>query len=178
MKKIVFQKSKFGLNQIVILQAIFSTLMLVFATYQLLDWNLFPWLNVVIIFGSSLLCLIFLMIIKIENPKIKMFILTTASAQLLFSTLFLSQPEILRSNWHWLFFPLLLVFCAIFWDVLSRKTKPVLYIGRISCIILIILTFIKFIKFYNFLDTLIICLMLILVGLILISKNKPLGVGS
>lgn len=156
-----------------LLAAVF-TLIVAFAIYQVLNWNFFPWLNLSIVFGSSLVSLIFTLITKIQTKSIKVLILTIATLQLSFSSFLLSQPEILRENWQWLFFPPVIVLCALIWDLFSKKNFRLIYIGRAISLCLIILSFLKFLKNYNWLDYTLIGLIIITILLLLFSKNNQI----
>ncbi len=92
------------LNQIIRIKLILIGLLLAYSLYQVLNWNLFPWFNFVVIFGSSFLSLIFALVVKIQSRIIKILILTIASIQLFISAIFHTFHELLRVNWQWLFF--------------------------------------------------------------------------
>jgi hypothetical protein len=165
---------RLGINQILVLKAIIFTFILAFSLYQVSTWHLFPWLNLSIVFGSSLLCLLFALIVNIQIKYIKISILVIAFFQLLISSFLLSQPEILRSNWQWLFFSLVIVFCMILLDLFSRKIPRVFFWGRIFCLTLFVLTFIKFLYSYKCLNYLIMAIVLISILFLLFSKNNSI----
>ncbi len=163
------------INQLITTQAIIFALLFAFAFYQVLNWVLFPWLNLTIVFGSSFLCLFFAFIVKIQLRVIKVFILTIASIQILISSIFLSQPELLRNNWQWMLFPLAILFSAIFWDLFSRRMHQINFIGRIACVLLTILSFFKFVNLYFWIDYPLVGLIIITTCLLLFSKNTQLS---
>jgi hypothetical protein len=163
---------KVTVNQVTTLVGILFALLCAFSFYQVLNWNLFPWLKLSIIFGSSFLCLIFALIVKIQESVIKYLILTTAFIQLLISAIMLSQHEMLRTNWQWMFFPLSGIFSMIFWDLFSRKINQVSFFGRIACSILLILTFLKFLYSFQWIDYSLICLVLLMSLILLFTKSK------
>jgi hypothetical protein len=163
------------INHVIIIPTIIFALLFAFACYQVLNWVLFPWLNLTIVFGSSFLCLFFAFIVKIQLRVIKVFILTIASTQILFSSIFLSQPELLRNNWQWMLFSLAILFSAIFWDLFSRRIHQINFIGRIACVMLTILSFFKFVNLYFWIDYLLVALIIITTCLLLFSKNTQLS---
>jgi hypothetical protein len=163
---------KLSINLIIIILVILFALVSAFALYEVLMWNLFPWLNLSIIFGSSFLCLIFGLIVKIQGKFIKILIVTMASIQIVISSFLLSQSEMFRTNWHWLFFLQTVVFCSIFWDLFSKKTDQINLLGRSCCIVLLILTFLKFLTFYTWIDYPLIGMIGIILCLLLFNKKN------
>jgi hypothetical protein len=163
---------KLNVHRVITILGVLSALICAFSLYQVLNWNLFPWLKVLIIFGSSFLCLIFPLVVKIYSRQISYLILVLALIQFLTSALMLSQYEMLRANWQWVFFPLTAIFSFIFWDLFSRKTNQVNFIGRITCIILLILTFLKFLNHFEWIDYCLILIILIITSILIFSKSR------
>jgi hypothetical protein len=163
---------KSNTNRVITIVSVLFALLGAFSLYQVLNWNLFPWLKLSIIFGSSFLCLIFALVVKIYSRQISYLILVTALIQFLTSALFLSQHEILKAYWQWMFFPLTVIFSMIFWDLFSRKKNQVNFTGRISCIILLILTFLKFLKHFEWLDYCLILIILTITSFLIFSKSS------
>ena len=151
---------------------IFLALLTAFSIYQILNWNLFPWLKLSIISSSSLLCLIIGLVVKIQSPIIRILIRSMSFIQLLISCLFLSQYELLRTKCEWLFFPIIVIFSLFFWDLFSRKMNQIKSFGRIACFILLILTLLKFIISFHWLDYSLIFLVTVITLLLLFTKSK------
>ena len=160
------------LNQIIRIKLILIGLLLAYSLYQVLNWNLFPWFNFVVIFGSSFLSLIFALVVKIQSRIIKILILTIASIQLFISAIFHTFHELLRVNWQWLFFPITIVFCLVFWDLLLRRTSKIKFFGRIICSMLLICTFYKFLVRTEWNDFLLIGFVSVIIILLIFSNNK------
>lgn len=163
---------KSNVTKVITIVSILFALLFTFSFYQVLTWNLFPWLKVSIIFGSSFLCLIFVQVVKIHSKQISYLILATTLVEFLICAFMLSQYEILRANWQWMFFPLTVIFSMIFWDLFSRKKNQVNFIGRISCIILLILTFLKFLKHFEWLDYCLILVILTITSFLIFTKSS------
>jgi len=161
-----------NVNKVITIVSILFALLCAFSLYQVLNWNLFPWLKLFIIFGSSFLCLIFALVVKIQSRQISYLILVTSLIQFLKTALLLSQIEILRANWQWLFFPLTVIFSMIFWDLFSRKKNQVNFIGRILCIILLIFNFFNFLKHFEWLDNCLILIILTINSFLIFSKSS------
>ena len=104
---------------------------------------------------------------------IQILLLGIASIQIFMTAFFMSQHEMLRTNWQWLFFPLTIVFCLVFWDLLSRRTDKIKLIGQIFCSLLFILTFFKFFVRMEWIDSLLIGFVTVITILLLFSKNRP-----
>ena len=143
-----------------------------FSIYQVLGWNLFPWVNLSIISGATLICLIFGMIVKIQSIRIKNSIIIVSGIEIIISSILLMQTELLRNQWQWIFFPITLIFCLIFWDLFSRRNHQIQFLGRISCLILLILTFLKFINAFSNLNNLIMATILWISCLLIFSGYK------
>jgi hypothetical protein len=143
-----------------------------FSIYQVLGWNLFPWVNLSIISGATLICLIFGMIVKIQSMRIKNSIIIVSGIEIIISSILLMQTELLRNQWQWIFFPITLIFCLIFWDLFSRRNHQIQFLGRISCLILLILTFLKFINAFSNLNNLIMATILWISCLLIFSGYK------
>ena len=164
---------KASLRQIASIQVILFGTLIAFSLYQVLNCNLFPWLNLSVIFGSSFLSLIFVLVVKIQLRIIQILILAIASIQIFMTAFFMSQHEMLRTNWQWLFFPLTIVFCLVFLDLLSRRTDKIKLIGQIFCSLLFILTFFKFFVRMEWIDSLLIGFVTVITIILLFSKNRP-----
>lgn len=163
---------KSNLTKVITIGTILFAILCAFSLYQVLNWNLFPWLKVSIIFGSSFLCLIFALVVKIHSRQISYLILITTLIEFLICAFMISQYEILRTNWQWMFFPITIIFSLIFWDLFSRKKNQVNFIGRISCIILLILTFFKFLKHFEWLDYCLILIILTITSFLIFTKSS------
>lgn len=163
---------KSTVSKVITIVSILFALLFAFSLYQVLNWNLFPWLKVSIIFGSSFLCLIFALVVKIYSRQISYLILVIALIQFLISALFLAQHEILRAYWQWMFFPLTVIFSMIFWDIFSRKKNQVNFTGRIASIILLILSFFKFLINVEWIDYFLILTILTITFILIFSKSS------
>lgn len=161
-----------SLNQVLVIQGLLLALLLAFALYQVLILNLFPWLNLSIVFATSFLCLIFNLIINIQTRIIKRLILFVSIFQFILSSFLLYQPELLRSNWQWLFFPLSIIFCSIFWDLFSRRSQQIRLIGRIGCFMLLISCTLKFVNQFSWIEYPLTILIVLISTLLFFSKNN------
>jgi hypothetical protein len=164
---------KLSTTRLLQLNAIIFALLVALSLYQVINWNFFPWLNLAIISGTTFLSMIFAMIVKIQARNINLLIIIISGIQFLFSSLILIRPELLRNHWQWLFFPITIIFCLIFWELFSRRNHRIDFTGKISCIILMIITFMKFLNTFLELNNLLIVLILWISGLLIFSKNKP-----
>lgn len=161
-----------NVSKIITILGILFALLSAFSLFQVLNWNLFPWLKLSIIFGSSFLCLVLAIVVKIQLKVINYLILVTAFIQLLTSTFMVSQHEILRANWQWMFFPLSVIFSMIFWDLFSRKKNQVNFFGRIACGFLLVLTFLKFLNPLQLIDYSLIGIISIVTLTLIFTKSK------
>ena len=163
---------KAKINRAITIVSVLFALLGAFSLYQVLNWNLFPWLKLSIIFGSSFLCLIFALVVKIYSREISYLILVTALIQFLTSALLLSQHEILRAYWQWMFFPLTVIFSMIFWDLFSRKRGQINFYGRIACCLLLVLAFLKFFNPLQWIDYSLIGIVSIVTLTLIFSKSR------
>ena len=163
---------KYSLNQIISFQGFIFFLLFSFSLYQVLYWNLFPWLNLSILFSVSTLFVLLAKIVKIKSRRIKIIILTIASSQILASLFLLSNHELLINHWQWLFFSIPLLFCFIFWELFSRRRSRIRSIGYFTCSFLFILTFLKFMNQSSWIDYALIGLLTFCIVTLIFSENN------
>jgi hypothetical protein len=168
----VLNVKKASTNRVLIILTILVAFIFFFSFYQVLNWNLFPWLNLTILFGLSFSSLIFLLMVKIQSRIIIALILSILGLQFVVSLFFLSQPKILGLNWQWLLFPSLLIFSCIFWDLFSRKLRLINFIGRVACLTLLLLSVLKFSYLVSWIDYLLIGLIFLIMTILIFSKNN------
>jgi hypothetical protein len=139
---------------------------------QIIQGELFPWLNFTI--ASGLPLIIFLLSFLIQDKKIITLkvVYSFIILQFLIAIYFLINPVYLKLYWNLLFIPTLLFICFLFLEFALRKNKLVFNILKISIAILVISILSNLIFTHYLLDYVIICSIISIFTLIIFSKNK------
>lgn len=139
---------------------------------QIIQEELFPWLNFTI--ASGLPLIIFLLSFLVQDKKtitLKV-VYSFIILQFLIAIYFLINPVYLKLYWNLLFIPTLLFICFLFIEFALRKNKLVFNILKISIAILVISILSNLIFTHYLLDYVIICSIISIFTLIIFSKNK------
>ena len=139
---------------------------------QIIQGELFPWLNFTI--ASGLPLIIFLLSFLVQDKKIITLkvVYSFIILQFLIAIYFLINPVYLKLYWNLLFIPTLLFICFLFLEFALRKNKLVFNILKISIAILVISILSNLIFTHYLLDYVIICSIISIFTLIIFSKNK------
>jgi hypothetical protein len=139
---------------------------------QIIQEELFPWLNFTI--ASGLPLIIFLLSFLVQDKKIITLkvVYSFIILQFLIAIYFLINPVYLKLYWNLLFIPTLLFICFLFLEFALRKNKLVFNILKISIAILVISILSNLIFTHYLLDYVIICSIISIFTLIIFSKNK------
>lgn len=171
----IILKKKITVKNVIFAQAICFFILLVYSFFQLINWDLFPWLNLTIVFGSSFLISFFSLIVKVQLKVTNISLLSISFFQIVFSSFFLDQPDILRNQWHWLFFPLITSYCILYWDILSRKNEFVKKVGNILIISLWLTSFLNFLKVIPLVEYFLLGLIFVTTFMLLFSENRTIN---
>ena len=139
---------------------------------QIIQGELFPWLNFTI--ASGLPLIIFLLSFLVQDKKIITLkvVYSFIILQFLIAIYFLINPVYLKLYWNLLFIPILLFICFLFLEFSQRKNKLVFNILKICIAILLISILSNLIITHYLLDYVIICSIISIFTLIIFSKNK------
>ena len=139
---------------------------------QIIQGELFPWLNFTI--ASGLPLSIFLLSFLVQDKKIITLKVVYSSIILQFfiAIYFLINPVYLKLYWNLLFIPTILFICFLFLEFAQRKNKLIFNILKICIAILLISILSNLIITHYLLDYVIICSIISIFTLIIFSKNK------
>lgn len=139
---------------------------------QIIQGELFPWLNFTI--ASGLPFIIILLSFLVQDKKIITLkvVYSFIILQFFIAIYFLINPVYLKLYWNLLFIPTLLFICFLFLEFALRKNKLVFNILKICIAILVISILSNLIFTHYLLDYVIICSIFSLFSLLIFSKNK------
>ena len=169
---ILIKSVKITPNKILVFQTITFALVFAYSIFKITEWELFPWINITIATGLPFVALFTSLLVKIYSKGVKSLIIAFAFIHLFLNFYFLSDSELVRTQWHWLVFPNLMIFCLLFIDLFSRKNESIQKIGKGLSIGLIGLIFIRFYIESEWLDYFVIFYAGMLSTLIIFSKSK------
>lgn len=147
-------------------------LVFLIGVYQIIQIELYPWLNVTI--ASGLPLIIFLLSFLIRDKKIISLkvVYTFIILQFLTAIYFLTNPEYLKLYWNLLFIPTILFVCFLFLEFALRKNQGVFNILKI-CIVILVISVLSNLFFTNYLLGYVIKGSIFsIIMLLIFSKNK------
>ena len=139
---------------------------------QIIQGELFPWLNFTI--ASGLPLIIFLLSFLIQDKKIITLkvVYSFIILQFIIAIYFLINPVYLKLYWNLLFIPTLLFICLLFLEFALRKNKLVFNILKI-CISVLGISILSNLLFTNyFIDLIIKGSIFLIIVLLISSENK------
>ena len=139
---------------------------------QIIQGELFPWLNFTI--ASGLPLIIFLLSFLVQDKKIITLkvVYSFIILQFLIAIYFLINPVYLKLYWNLLFIPILLFICFLFLEFALRKNKLVFNILKI-CIAVLGISILSNLLFTNyFIDLIIKGSIFLIIVLLIASENK------
>jgi hypothetical protein len=163
---------KINRNKLLLIQIITFALVFAYSLFKITEWELFPWINISIATGLPFLALFISLLVKINSERVKLLIIFLSFIHLFLNLYFLSDSELLRTQWHWLVFPNLVIFCLLFIELFSRKNESIQKIGKGLSIGLIGIIFIRFYKESEWMNYFVIFYAGMLSTLIIFSKSK------
>ena len=139
---------------------------------QIIQGELFPWLNFTI--ASGLPLIIFLLSFLVQDKKIITLkvVYSFIILQFIIAIYFLINPAYLKLYWNLLFIPTLLFICFLFLEFALRKNKLVFNILKI-CIAVLGISILSNLLFTNyFIDLIIKGSIFLIIVLLIASENK------
>ena len=139
---------------------------------QIIQGELFPWLNFTIASGLPLIIILLSFLVKDKKIITIKVVYSFIILQFIIAIYFLINPVYLKLYWNLLFIPTLLFICLLFLEFALRKNKLVFNILKICITVLGISILSKLIFTHYLLDYVIICSIFSLFSLLIFSKNK------
>ena len=151
---------------------IILALVFLISVSQIIQGELFPWLNFTI--ASGLPFIIILLSFLVQDKKIITLkvVYSFIILQFFIAIYFLIKPAYLKSYWNLLFIPILLFICFLFLEFALRKNKLVFNILKI-CIAVLGISILSNLLFTNyFIDLIIKGSIFLIIVLLISSENK------
>ena len=139
---------------------------------QIIQGELFPWLNFTIASGLPLIILLLSFLIQDKKNISLKVVYSFVILQFFVVIYFLINPSYLKLYWNLLFIPTLLFICFLFLEFALRKNKLVFNILKI-CITALGISILSNLLFTNyFIDLIIKGTIFLIIVLLIASKNK------
>lgn len=139
---------------------------------QIIQGELFPWLNFTIASGLPLIIILLSFLVQDKKIITLKVVYSFIILQFIIAIYFLINPVYLKLYWNLLLIPTLLFICFLFLEFALRKNKLVFNILKICIAILVISILSNLIFTHYLLDYVIICSIFSLFSLLIFSKNK------
>ena len=143
-----------------------------FCTYKILNWEIYPWIQLLICFCIPLFSLLISEMVKSLKPVIKTFIIISTISQLLLALIVLTDKDLVLPYWRMVFFPSLFIILVITYSISLRKELKYHVIFQIITIALLIGLALRFIYHHSFIDYAMETLFLIFIILIFRAKSR------
>ena len=139
---------------------------------QIIQGELFPWLNFTIASGLPLIIILLSFLVKDKKIITIKVVYSFIILQFIIAIYFLINPVYLKLYWNLLFIPTLLFICLLFLEFALRKNKLVFNILKI-CIAVLGISILSNLLFTNyFIDLIIKGTIFLIIVLLIASKNK------
>ncbi len=143
-----------------------------FCTYKILNWQLYPWMQLLICFCIPAFSLLISEMVHSMRPDIRFVVLISTISQLLLAVIVLTDKELVLPYWRMVFFPSLFIILVITYSVSLRKELKYHRIFKIITVSLLIGIALRFIYHHAFIDYAMETLFLILIILIFRAKSR------
>ena len=139
---------------------------------QIIQGELFPWLNFTIASGLPLIIILLSFLVKDKKIITIKVVYSFIILQFIIAIYFLINPVYLKLYWNLLFIPTLLFICLLFLEFALRKNKLVFNILKI-CIAVLGISILSNLLFTNyFIDLIIKGTIFLIIVLLIASENK------
>jgi hypothetical protein len=144
-------------------------LIVLYSGFKLLNFNLFPWLNVFISSTLSLVVFNLSFLIKGKSKPIQLLIFTFFIIQVVLNYSILQNADLLKINWRWLFYPISIFVFILAISAALRKQNKFILLSALICSLLFFICSI-FSNYYFWMPLQMICFVFFSIGMIF-SKN-------
>jgi len=110
-------------------------LLLIFAFYKILQFDLFPWLNVFILSTLSFCSFLISFLVKKKSKIIQFSVFALLISQLIYNYFLLNDADLLMQSWRRLIYPLSILVYFLSFAMIQKKQ------GKLKVLSLISLTF-------------------------------------
>ena len=143
-----------------------------FCTYKVLNWEIYPWIQLLVCFCVPLFSLLITEMVQSLKTKIKAVILITTLLQLILAGIVLTDKNLVLPYWRIVFFPSLFIILVITYSIALRKELKYHGLFKIITVSLLIGIAIRFLYHHSFIDYAMETLFLIFIILIFRAKNR------
>jgi hypothetical protein len=144
---------------------------ILFCLYKIFNWEIYPWIQLLLCFSLPLFSLLFSEMITSLKPEIKSVIIISAISQLALAIIVFTDNTLVLPYWRMVFFPSLFIILIITYYISLRKELKYHRLFKIITATLFIGLSLRFIYHHSFIDYAMETLFLIFIILIFRAKG-------
>jgi hypothetical protein len=144
---------------------------ILFCLYKIFNWEIYPWIQLLLCFSLPLFSLLFSEMITSLKPEIKSVIIISAISQLALAIIVFTDNTLVLPYWRMVFFPSLFIILMITYSISLRKELKYHRLFKIITATLFIGLSLRFICHHSFIDYAMETLFLIFIILIFRAKG-------
>lgn len=144
---------------------------ILFCLYKIFNWEIYPWIQLLLCFSLPLFSLLFSEMITSLKPEIKSVIIISAISQLALAIIVFTDNTLVLPYWRMVFFPSLFIILMITYSISLRKELKYHRLFKIITATLFIGLSLRFIYHHYFIDYAMETLFLIFIILIFRAKG-------
>lgn len=142
-----------------------------FCLYKIFNWEIYPWIQLLLCFSLPLFSLLLSEMVKSLKPEIKSVIIISAISQLALAIIVFTDNTLVLPYWRMVFFPSLFIILIITYSISLRKELKYHRLFKIITTTLLIGLSLRFIYHHSFIDYAMGILFLIFIILIFRAKG-------
>ena len=142
-----------------------------FCLYKIFNWEIYPWIQLLLCFSLPLFSLLFSEMITSLKPEIKSVIIISTISQLALAIIVFTDNTLVLPYWRMVFFPSLFIILIITYSISLRKELKYHRLFKIITATLFIGLSLRFIYHHSFIDYAMETLFLIFIILIFRAKG-------
>jgi len=145
---------------------------ILFCLYKIFNWEIYPWIQLLLCFSLPLFSLLFSEMITSLKPEIKSVIIISTISQLALAIIVFTDNTLVLPYWRMVFFPSLFIILMITYSISLRKELKYHRLFKIITATLFIGLSLRFIYHHSFIDYAMETLFLIFIILIFRAKSR------
>jgi len=145
---------------------------ILFCFYKIFNWEIYPWIQLLLCFSLPLFSLLFSEMITSLKPEIKSVIIISTISQLALAIIVFTDNTLVLPYWRMVFFPSLFIILMITYSISLRKELKYHRLFKIITATLFIGLSLRFIYHHSFIDYAMETLFLIFIILIFRAKSR------
>jgi hypothetical protein len=144
---------------------------ILFCLYKIFNWEIYPWIQLLLCFSLPLFSLLFSEMITSLKPEMKSVIIISTISQLALAIIVFTDNTLVLPYWRMVFFPSLFIILIITYSISLRKELKYHRLFKIITATLFIGLSLRFIYHHSFIDYAMETLFLIFIILIFRAKG-------